>query len=141
MMVPEDGVPSDYSASELAAGPPSSTPTALLGSADLMLSSALAAPARKYGWQLVTSKSWDDVLWQVSHEHVQLLLIDLTFADLPLTPERVALLRSWGIRVIAFGPHVHRDRLEHARQCGCDAVISRGELHHTAENYFAAPPA
>jgi AmiR/NasT family two-component response regulator len=31
-------------------------------------------------------------------------------------------------RFVAFGPHVHVDRLQAARDAGCDAVLSRGQF-------------
>ncbi len=36
-------------------------------------------------------------------------------------------------RVVAFGPHVHRQRLADAKAAGCDAVMSRGQFHAEAE--------
>jgi hypothetical protein len=32
------------------------------------------------------------------------------------------------LRVVAFGPHVHEERLAAARNAGCDEVVSRGEF-------------
>ena len=32
------------------------------------------------------------------------------------------------LRIIAFGPHVHEDRLAAAREAGCDEVMSRGQF-------------
>jgi len=33
-----------------------------------------------------------------------------------------------GTYVVAFGPHVHEERLAAAREAGCDEVLSRGEF-------------
>jgi hypothetical protein len=41
---------------------------------------------------------------------------------------------SAATRVIAFGPHVHEDRLAAARAAGCDSVLSRGQFFSQAEN-------
>jgi DNA-binding NarL/FixJ family response regulator len=31
-------------------------------------------------------------------------------------------------RIVAFGPHVHEQRLAAAREAGCDEVVSRGQF-------------
>jgi DNA-binding NarL/FixJ family response regulator len=36
-------------------------------------------------------------------------------------------------RVVAFGPHVHEQRLAAAREAGCDLVVSRGQFFSQLE--------
>lgn len=36
--------------------------------------------------------------------------------------------------IVAAGPHVHELRLAEAREAGCDAVVSRGQLDREAES-------
>ena len=36
-------------------------------------------------------------------------------------------------RVVAFGPHVHEQRLAAAREAGCDVVVSRGQFFSQLE--------
>ena len=38
-----------------------------------------------------------------------------------------------GTRVVAFGPHVHEQRLAAARDAGCDLVVSRGQFFSQLE--------
>jgi hypothetical protein len=40
-------------------------------------------------------------------------------------------------RVIAFGPHVHEERLQAARKAGCDEVVSRGQFFAQVEGMLA----
>ena len=35
---------------------------------------------------------------------------------------------SHSVHVVAFGPHVHEERLAAAREAGCDVVVSRGKF-------------
>jgi CheY-like chemotaxis protein len=37
-------------------------------------------------------------------------------------------------RIVAFGPHVHEQRLAAARQAGCDEVVSRGQFFAQIES-------
>jgi CheY-like chemotaxis protein len=58
------------------------------------------------------------------------LVIDLAAPQLDIRG-LVQALKSNGdfsTRIIAFGPHVHEERLNDARQAGCDEVISRGQF-------------
>ena len=33
------------------------------------------------------------------------------------------------VTVLAYAPHVHEQKLDQARQAGCDQVLTRGEIH------------
>ena len=35
---------------------------------------------------------------------------------------------SHSVHVVAFGPHVHENRLAAVREAGCDLVVSRGQF-------------
>jgi len=63
----------------------------------------------------------------------------LVVADLAMPPSEVELLvqrcgaqcgaqHSHGIRLVAFGPHVQREKLAWADQLGFDRVMTRGEI-------------
>jgi hypothetical protein len=41
------------------------------------------------------------------------------------------------LAILAYGPHVHEDRLAAARAAGCDAVVSRGQLDREADSLLA----
>jgi len=58
-----------------------------------------------------------------------LLIVDLATAALEL--DFIQQLRaddSFAVQVVAFGPHVHEERLAAARDVGCDLVLSRGRF-------------
>lgn len=40
-------------------------------------------------------------------------------------------------RLVAFGPHVHREKLQQAQDAGCDRVMSRGEFFSKAVDVIA----
>lgn len=68
-------------------------------------------------------------------EGANTLLVDLSLSSLDVA-SLVAQLRSGdgsGTRVIAFGPHVHEQRLTAAREAGCDLVVSRGQFFSQLE--------
>lgn len=63
-----------------------------------------------------------------AHE-ATLLLIDLTLHGLDLaTLVATAKALDPPPRLIAFGPHVHADRLATAKAAGCDSVVTRGQF-------------
>lgn len=62
-------------------------------------------------------------------EQASLLIIDLG-APLNDIAAIVAHFKSKSPppRILAFGPHVHEERLAAAREAGCDEVVSRGQF-------------
>lgn len=60
----------------------------------------------------------------------ELLLVDLAMprVDLAAIVAELKANAERQTRVVAFGPHVHEDRLAAAREAGCDAVMSRGQF-------------
>jgi CheY-like chemotaxis protein len=65
-----------------------------------------------------------------SGETPSLLIIDLSTPALDVAA-LMQQLRATGNavpRTVAFGPHVHEERLAAAREAGCDQVLSRGEF-------------
>lgn len=106
----------------------------LLISPDLMITSRLEAVAGMCDATLVTRRSPDAPL---DEQPVDLVLLDLQgfpgdaaglvskarglLAGLPSTA-------GGGPSLIAFGPHVAKQRLDEAAAAGADAAISRGEL-------------
>lgn len=63
----------------------------------------------------------------------KLVLIDLTTPDVNLA-DIVAVLKGLESppAVVAFGPHVHVQSLQAAKEAGCDAVLTRGQMHSQA---------
>jgi hypothetical protein len=106
----------------------------LLVSPDLLSTSRIAGLARPLPAQVETLRSLDDTPHGGPHD---LVLLDLQ--TVPGDPAVVvARVRSIieaqradsgrTAKLVAFGPHVAKDRLAEAQAAGADAVVSRGEL-------------
>lgn len=109
---------------------------ALLITTDLMISSTLDGAARAAGVDLNTKAPAN---LGGSADGAALVAIDLA-APISDIAALVAQLRNAApaAKIIAFGPHVHVDKLEQARTAGCDAVMSRGEFHSKAHAIMSA---
>jgi DNA-binding NarL/FixJ family response regulator len=104
----------------------------LLASPDLMVTSRLASLGRECGAVIETVRSLDDPPPGLSDPY-DVVLIDLqAHGDDPavLVTRVRSLIAGFagGPRLVAFGPHVHRQRLDDACAAGADEAISRGEL-------------
>ena len=105
----------------------------LLISPDLMSTSKLAGLTRQADGLLETLRSLED---SPRGSHFDVVLLDVqAFADDPavLVARVLGLLDSLpektpAARLIAFGPHVHKQRLDDAVAAGVDEAVSRGEL-------------
>lgn len=98
-------------------------------SADLMLPSQVRA-AVGHAWQVQCAGNLDRFRQLVSDCAPDVVLVDLELPALDL-PAIVGQFAA-GTRVVAYGSHVHTQRLESARQAGCDRVVTRGELSRHA---------
>jgi hypothetical protein len=109
-------------------------PAILLVSPDLLSTSRIAGLARQAGGRLETLRSLDD---QLPGGPYDLVLLDLqTVSGDPavlvtrvralVEPQRAVTGKA--ARLVAFGPHVAKDRLDQAAAAGADAAVSRGEL-------------
>jgi hypothetical protein len=107
----------------------------LLVSPDLMATSRIAGLCREAGASLETLRS----LTETPHGGPpDIVLVDLqALTEDPaviVTRARVLAVepraggQAAGSTVVAFGPHVARERLALARDAGADDVVSRGEL-------------
>jgi hypothetical protein len=107
----------------------------LLVSPDLMATSRIAQLAREAGAAVETIRSLETPPVGCTGGY-RLVLLDLqAFPDDPavlVTQIRAILTGLPGHDsappLVAFGPHVHRQRLDDARAAGADEVLSRGEL-------------
>ncbi|NBW88140.1 MAG: hypothetical protein EBR23_15255 [Planctomycetia bacterium] len=106
----------------------------LLASPDLMAGSQLASLARDASASLETLRSLDAT---PSGGPYDLLLLDLQgiAGDPAITVPRLRQLATTGEaasarqpKLVAFGPHVAKQRLDGARAAGADDAVSRGEL-------------
>ena len=112
--------------------------TIVLLSSDLMTSSQLAGPAQQQGLSLQTSSSVGDLIEKCTGQAVALVVLDLTLPGLNCA-EVIGSLRSGETppgAIVAFGPHVHEQKLSAAREAGCDAVFSRGQFFSQAGDVF-----
>jgi CheY-like chemotaxis protein len=115
--------------------PESPTPKILLVSPDLMATSRIAGLCREAGASLETLRSLADAPHGGPYDVVLLDLqavsedpaVIVTRAQ-SLTGTRGAASAGPGPQIVAFGPHVARERLALARDAGADDVVSRGEL-------------
>jgi hypothetical protein len=106
---------------------------AVLLSTDLMLGSQLEGIAKRCGWSLRSATSWDRLRDFLSASDVRLVIVDLSMPQLALDKAEVDALTSRAIWSVAFGPHVHRERLSAARSVGFSQVVSRGQVLHEVE--------
>lgn len=103
----------------------------VLVSSDLAFSSQIRAAVLQQGGELTVAPPSGDLSEVAAGGPVDLVLLDLASAQLDVAGT-VGTLRRWSTppgSILAFGPHVHRARLEDAQAAGCDAVLTRGQLH------------
>jgi hypothetical protein len=106
----------------------------LLVSPDLMATSRIAGLCREAGAALETIRSLGESPHGGPHDVVLVDLQSLS-EDPAVLVTRARMLVDAGsaagappAAVVAFGPHVARERLALARDAGADDVVSRGEL-------------
>jgi len=108
-------------------------PKILLVSPDLMATSRIAGLCRESGASLETLRSLADSPHGGPYD-VVLLDLQAVAEDPAVIVTRAQVLAGGagsggtGPKIVAFGPHVARERLALARDAGADDVVSRGEL-------------
>lgn len=105
----------------------------LLVSPDLMATSRIAGLCREAGALLETLRSLADAPHGGPHDVVLLDLQSLSEDPAVVVTRARRAVESQAnsgvaATVVAFGPHVARERLALARDAGADDVVSRGEL-------------
>jgi len=111
---------------------------AVLLSGDLMVLSRVEGAAATAGAIVRAANSPRRACELCEAESAELLIVDLASCIDDL-PELVGELRTRlgpALRIVAFGPHVHEDRLAAARAAGCDSVVSRGKFFSDLESLF-----
>jgi CheY-like chemotaxis protein len=96
---------------------------------DLMVASRLQSVGSQWGAHLQTAISGTRAIELCQSKGGCLLIIDLAMPGLEL--DFVRQLKETiadAPRIVAFGPHVHAERLAAAREAGCDLVLSRGQF-------------
>ena len=102
---------------------------------DLMVQSQLSGAAARAGTVVEVVGSTEAFLAKAETTQPRLVILVLSHADLDpgqLLPRLKECLPS-DATILAFGPHVHHERLRAATQAGCDLVLSRGQFHAKAE--------
>lgn len=107
---------------------------ALLVTNDLTISAHIEGAAKRQGARLEIV-SYSDAIQRIAHEGYELAIVDLSAIS-----GDVKELREFcpaGTKLLAFGPHVHKVKLEAARRAGFDLVLSRGEFHARIDQLLA----
>jgi len=104
--------------------------TIVLLSTDLMVVSRVEGAAAKSGQSHRAASNAIQAIDFCRAEPSGVLIVDLGMPTLDVNA-LVGELKAGAQappRIVAFGPHVHEERLAAARQAGCDEVVSRGQF-------------
>lgn len=113
----------------------------LLITSDLACLSSVSGAARRTGCELRTAMNVSAIDGKLAEAPPRLIVIDLSTAGLNVI-ELVRKLRTRlaaGVRMVAFGSHVHKSLLAAATEAGCDLVVSRGEFHARMDDFLRPP--
>src|SRR4051812_18761588 len=102
----------------------------VLLSTDLAVQSRVEGAALSHGKQLRVAASASQVAEIYGAEPAEVIIVDLATSATEVQ-ELISHLRAGELaptKVVAFGPHVHEEKLAAAREAGCDVVISRGQF-------------
>ncbi|HIF00807.1 MAG TPA: hypothetical protein EYG03_10545 [Planctomycetes bacterium] len=95
---------------------------------DLMLSSTVSGFAAQAGRQFCSAGSVSDVVAAISEDAAALLLVDLGTPGLDVASLAESVPANVLQRAVAYGPHVHTEKLEAATKAGFGKVMSRGQF-------------
>ncbi|MBC20286.1 MAG: hypothetical protein CMJ74_08510 [Planctomycetaceae bacterium] len=98
-------------------------------SQDLLVTSRVAGVADSLQLPVASFSSLAHLQATWNKSPGKVVAIDLTLGELDI--EKViqwTRSQASGVKVIAFGPHVHVKKLAHADKAGCDQVYVRGEF-------------
>ena len=101
-------------------------------SSDLMFSSQVSGAARVAGYDVAAIRSAD----QIEAPAVGCVVVDLTMNGIDLV-QLVSRSKECGLKVIAVGPHVHEQKLESARDAGCDFVLTKGQASRELASFLS----
>jgi DNA-binding NarL/FixJ family response regulator len=103
-----------------------------------MFLSRVQGAATKLGVTLCSGSSADSVLEALDEGAAALVMIDLGVGPIDLSDvvHRVR-GKSSGAKVVAYGPHVHEQRLAEAKDAGCDIVMTRGQFNRSFPSLLA----
>lgn len=107
------------------------TSDGLLLTRDLMFTSKVTGTAAALGLRIEVVGTIESLSTRAAASWPRAVFIDLAYPDFD---PRIVIEQLAGFprpRVIAFGSHVDIDRLEAARQAGCDEVMPRSRFSST----------
>jgi DNA-binding response OmpR family regulator len=101
----------------------------ILLTTDLTVVSRVEGAAARQGMSVRVAANESAAVERAAAEHATLLVVDLSapLKDTKTLVEHCKALPS-PPQIVAFGPHVHQERLTMARDAGCDEVVSRGQF-------------
>jgi DNA-binding response OmpR family regulator len=95
---------------------------------DLMFAPRVSGAVLSAGWTLREVGSPTAAITSTETDTPRLLIVDLETTGLEIRELLSGLPETDRPVVLAFGPHVHHQRLEAARDAGCTMVVSRGRF-------------
>ncbi len=103
---------------------------------DLMLSSRVEGAARNLGFSVCHVVDVAGAITALSNDACRLFFVDLQLPGLDIATlvKEAREIKGTEVRIIACGPHVHEQRLNEARQAGCDRVVTRGQFDRDANS-------
>jgi DNA-binding NarL/FixJ family response regulator len=104
--------------------------TVVLLSGDLMAVSQVQGAISRTGAGLRTATTAEQAISICNELPVAVVVVDLGVPAFEVGSLVSSLKRAGASipKIVAFGPHVHEDRLSAAKAAGCDEVISRGQF-------------
>jgi CheY-like chemotaxis protein len=106
-------------------------PMGLLLSQDLFFASKVTGTAAALGFRVSAVRDAAQALAEIANSRIRCLIVDLATPDLDVTNLVRALPATGRPTVIAFEAHVLADRLQAARDAGCDEVMPRSKFSAT----------
>ncbi|MCH8922902.1 MAG: hypothetical protein IIA67_07110 [Planctomycetes bacterium] len=102
---------------------------------DLLMQSQVAAAAQRAGAEIAIVATDDALLAKAENLRPRLVIVDLSHPGLDPRQlfDRLQPLLPPEVTTVAFGPHVHKQRLAAAREAGFGLVVSRGQFHAEME--------
>ena len=109
--------------------------TVVLLSSDLTVLSRVEGAATRLGQSVRSASGESQAVELCKVADANTLIVDLSTQSLDVASlvDQLKAIEGSGVRVIAFGPHVHEQRLAAARDAGCDLVVSRGQFFSQLE--------
>ncbi|NOY40685.1 MAG: hypothetical protein GXP26_02445 [Planctomycetes bacterium] len=107
---------------------------------DLMLSSRVEGAAQNLGFSVSHAADVAGAITALSNDECRLVFVDLQLPGLDIVAlvEGVRKIEDAEVLIVACGPHVHEQRLNEARQAGCDRVVTRGQFDRDANSILQA---